>query len=802
VRFLGVIVSIRRGRGNAARAVRFGAAIFGFVPTLASTTARAAEVTAAGFFDRHWPGMVLLALTAAAAGLLLVRLTRLRQARDRLTETVNARTRGLIASNEQLKAEIAERRRAAGELHTSEQRYRALVEDQAQLICQSGPDGTLRFVNTAYAAFHGSTPERLIGRNYLDLLDGEDRAATVEFLSALSAAQPVRTFERQTRRADGERRWHLWNVRAFVDGAGAVESLQAVGTDITERRRTERRLRQLSQAVEQSPVSVVITDTRGDIAYVNPQFERVSGYAADEVMGRNPRILKSGHSPDWVYREMWRTIADGGTWQGEFHNKCKDGSMIWERASISPILDGAGEISNYLCLKEDITLHKEYEAKLVRQATFDEATNLPNRFLAIDRLGQAINNARRHNRKVAVLFVDLDNFKTVNDTLGHAAGDNVLRLAGERFLGNVRGGDTVARLGGDEFMIVLGELTESGDAEVVAEKLVAQFNDPLQLEGGDQFVTTSIGIAVFPEDGTEPQALMRNADAAMYRVKQSGRNGYQFFTREIGRQTRTRVEIEKQLRHAMERGEFQLHYQSIADIDSRGIHHAEALLRWHNVELGDVPPDRFIRIAEETGLITTIGEWVLRTACRQARDWGRAGLPLAWVSVNVSSRQFRNKDFVERITAILQETGMPPDSLNLEITESVLMDEFREIEEKLFRLSDMGIRMTIDDFGTGYSSLSYLRRFPVRTLKIDKSFIFDLMTDPNEAKLVEAIVAMGRSLGLEVIAEGVEETEQMDFLRRLGCDMGQGFLISEPVPADQFAGLLARPREGWPAPAG
>ncbi|MCP5370924.1 MAG: EAL domain-containing protein [Hyphomicrobiales bacterium] len=711
------------------------------------------------------------------------------RAHDQLEEVVAARTRGLIASNELLKREIAERRRAAAELRTSEQRYRALVEDQSDLICRFEPDTTLTFVNRAYARFYGAGPESLVGTRMADTLDDDGRRILLAHLAEFTPERSFRTLEREARGADGEARWHLWSEHAFFDDAGAVTSFQAIGTDITERRRTEARLRQLSQAVEQSPVSVVITDTDGSIVYVNPQFEQSSGYAAAEVLGRNPRFMKSGHTPRAVYEELWRTISAGGQWQGELHNKCKDGSMIWEQAAMSPIYDDQGRIANYLCLKEDITLRKEYESKLVQRATFDHTTGLPNRFLAVDRLGQAIGGARRNKRKIAVLFVDLDNFKMVNDTMGHACGDELLRLAGKRFADQVRRGDTVARLGGDEFMIILGDLADPLDADVVAEKLVGRFNEPFVLDGLDHYVSASVGIAVYPDDGEDPDALMRNADSAMYRVKQSGRNGYRFFTPEMDRQARTRIEVENRLRHALENGELTLNYQPIVQVADGRIHHAESLLRWNNPDLGQVAPDTFIPVAEETGLIASIGAWVLQEACRQMAAWRSAGLSLSWISVNVSSRQFHRKNFVDLVLDTLDACGLEPGCLNLEITESVLMEEFRDIEDQLHRLAAKGVRMTIDDFGTGYSSLSYLRRFPVRTLKVDKSFIRDVIDDTGEAKLVEAIIAMGRSLDLEVIAEGVEEEAQYDFLRDLRCDMAQGFLFGRPVPADAFAEL-------------
>jgi diguanylate cyclase (GGDEF)-like protein len=509
-------------------------------------------------------------------------------------------------------------------------------------------------------------------------------------------------------------------------------------------------------------------------------------------MGRNPSLLRSGYTSDHKYREQWKAITAGREWRGELHSRKKNGEHFWEYVLVSPIKGADGTISHFLTVSEDITLRKEYEDQLVRQANFDDLTGLPNRVLMLDRLQGAVAAARRAERRMALIFVDLDRFKSVNDRLGHAAGDRLLTMASERLQACMREGDTVARLGGDEFAAVLPSLGSQVDAEIIAGRIIEALSAPFVIDGQEVFCTASLGITVYPSDGEEPQVLMRNADAAMYRVKETGRNGFQFFTPEMNAQAAERGRLETHLRYALERGELALHYQPLVDLTSGRVVGAEALLRWNSPEFGAVRPNVFIPLAEDTGLIVPIGAWVLRTACRQAKAWRVANGP-DYVAVNVSIRQFRDGELDQRVADILDEVGLPPAGLELEVTESLLLDDSGAAMASLEALDEMGVRLSIDDFGTGYSSLGYLKRYPFSTLKIDHSFVSGAGEDPDDKALIEAIVAMAHSLRLKVIAEGVETRGQLDFLYAKACDAIQGYYISEPLPPDQFLAFIRTP---------
>lgn len=562
--------------------------------------------------------------------------------------------------------------------------------------------------------------------------------------------------------------------------------------DKTAHRRAEADLRKLSRAVEQSPVSVVITDANGLIEYVNPKFVELTGYTPEEVMGQRPSILKSGFTSDETYTELWRTIVAGREWRGEFRNRKKNGELFWEYASISPIKGADGRISHFLAVKEDITIRKQYEEQLLHRAHFDQLTELPNRLFALDRLSQALHRARQNNKFVALMFVDLDNFKNVNDTLGHAAGDKLLINAAERLKGCVRSTDTIARLGGDEFLIILLDVSNAVGCELVSQKILAAFARPFLLEGHEIFVTASIGVAVYPEDGEDPHVLLSNADAALYRAKEQGRHTYRFFTSEMNARALERFNLESQLRYALDRKELAVHFQPIIDLSVKAVVGVEALLRWNNAKLGNVPPDRFIPVAEDIGLIVPIGEWVLRNACQQLRSWQAIFENPLWISVNVSPRQFLEPGFPRTVAHVLTETGVKAECLELEITERLLLDDSPQTTGTLQELMKMGINFAVDDFGTGYSALSYLKSFAFHALKIDRSFLRDATTNSGAAALATAIIAMAHSLGLKVVGEGAETKSQVEFLYAEGCDMAQGYYFSRPLPAEHFASFLEK----------
>jgi diguanylate cyclase (GGDEF)-like protein/PAS domain S-box-containing protein len=550
-------------------------------------------------------------------------------------------------------------------------------------------------------------------------------------------------------------------------------------------------LRKLNRAVEQSGSGIMIADLRGTIEYVNPRFCQINGYGEEELIGRNPRILKSGETDPEVYRGMWATLAMGEEWRGEFKNRRKDGISYWCMETISPIRDKSGKITHFVAVIEDVSERKFAEATIHRLAFYDPLTELPNRRLLRQSLERAAAWSTRNGMGVALFYVDLDRFKTINDTLGHAAGDALLVAVGRRFRDCVREIDTLARLGGDEFAVVVGNVRSEQDAAAVAEKLVRELRIPVVIDGHELNVTASIGIALYPEDTEDIDTLVKNADTAMYQAKAEGKNTYRFFSRVPGSFSAEGLAIENGLRKAVERGELFLEYQPKMELATGRIYGMEALVRWQHPTLGRIPPVKFIPLAEEIGEIAAIGHWVLLTACRQTQRWRQAGHDLK-VSVNLSALQFHQPDLLEAIAAALAEAGLPAHALELEITESTLVINPEQATRTLRSLRDLGIDISIDDFGTGYSSLGYLKAFPVTVLKIDRSFVDSLGGVRGDRTIVNAIIALAKSLELNVVAEGVENQEQMDILRELDCDAIQGYFLSRPLAPPDFEALMGR----------
>jgi len=563
-----------------------------------------------------------------------------------------------------------------------------------------------------------------------------------------------------------------------------------VFNDVTERKQADEKIRTLYQAIEQSPVSVMVTDTDANIEYVNSTFEQITGYLSTEVLGQNPRMLKSGKTPPQLYREMWQTITSGKAWQGEMMNRKKNGELYWENIHITPVIYDSGTISNYLAVKEDITLRKQQEKKILYQAHFDALTDLPNRFLSLDRLSQLMNEAQRNNRFVAVLFIDLDDFKKINDTLGHDTGDKLLIEAAARLRSGVRDGDTVGRLGGDEFIVLLGGLSGMTDARPVVENLLSKFRDAFRIDGRELMITASVGISVYPNDGDSSSVLLRNADSAMYHSKGEGRNTYTYFTDAMNKDVSRRLALEEQMHGALDRNELYVYYQPKVDVTSCNIIGVEALLRWNNPALGEITPDEFIPIAEQTGLIMPIGQFVLAQALEMMASWQQQYKQPFTTAVNLSPRQFRDPNLVAFIKEAMTQSGVLDESLELEITEGVLMSGHTHIDKALVAIHNLGIKLSMDDFGTGYSSLSYLRRYPFDILKIDRSFIDNITYDLADRELVNAAIAMAHSLGLKVVAEGVETEEQLALLATQGCEIAQGYLFSKPVSAEKITEIL------------
>lgn len=560
-------------------------------------------------------------------------------------------------------------------------------------------------------------------------------------------------------------------------------------------RSAEAELTRYATVFTSSSEGMLITDAAGTIIAANPAFSRITGYTLDEVIGHSPGLLNSGRQDAGFYRRMWSAINSRGQWQGEIWNRRRNGSVYPEWLSISAVHGEDGKVLNYIGIFSDITERKEAEARILHLAHHDPLTNLPNRALLQDRLQQVLLQARRHKRGVAVLLLDLDRFKTINDILGHESGDGLLLQITERCRSTIRDTDTLARLSGDEFVIVLQEVDGAHDAALIARKILDEVALPCQLGEHRITVTASIGIALYDQDGGTPSALLRNADAAMHRAKEAGRNGFEFFSAEMNTSSLGQLLLENQLRGAADRGELLLHYQPKECAISGRLLGLEALLRWQHPELGLVAPGRFIPLAEEIGLIGTIGEWVLGEACRQQRAWLDAGLDIVPVAVNLSAQQLAQQNIVSQISNAINDAGLAPEVIELELTETMLMRDIDRNIHTLIRLRDMGVRLSIDDFGTGYSSLNYLRQFPVNALKIDRSFVSDISAEGNEGKIASAIIGMAHSLGLEAIAEGVETEAQRSFLVAQGCHQLQGYLIGRPVPAGELAPRL-RPRPG------
>ncbi|CAH2031866.1 bifunctional diguanylate cyclase/phosphodiesterase [Trichlorobacter ammonificans] len=549
------------------------------------------------------------------------------------------------------------------------------------------------------------------------------------------------------------------------------------------------KLRKLTHGIENSASAVMITDKNGTIEYVNRKFCQLTGYGIDEAVGQNPRILKSEATPREVFDNLWRTILSGSEWRGELLNRRKNGELYWSIASISPLRDDQGEITHFIANVEDINDRKNAEATIEHLAYYDPLTDLPNRRMLQDRLEIALKRSRRQGSGMALLYLDLDGFKHVNDNLGHPAGDRLLKEMATRYTSLLRDDDLVCRMGGDEFAVILHDVHHDEDAVVVAHRLLEQTAQPVQLDDSEVVVTASIGIALFPKNGDDTRTLEKNADIALYHAKGEGKNTFSFFDEELNSASRNRIALEQRLRQVLEKNELLVLYQPKISLATGKVTGVEALVRWNSPEFGMVSPLRFIPLAEETRMIIPIGEWVLETACRQQVLWQEQGLSLT-MAVNLSSVQFKSPTLIERITAILDKTGMLAEQLELELTESALVEKPNEATWILEQLRSLGCGIAIDDFGTGYSSLAYLKNFPVTVLKIDRTFVRDLAHDSGDRAIAQSVVALANNLDMQTVAEGVEQQEQLAILRELGCAFVQGFIYSRPVPADELPAIV------------
>ena len=557
----------------------------------------------------------------------------------------------------------------------------------------------------------------------------------------------------------------------------------------------QRWLRLVSSALKTAANAIFISTADGKIEWANAALMKLSGYERQELIGQNPRIFSSDAHPPGFWQSFWEAVNSGQSWQHEVINRHKNGSLFPTRQTVTPIEDGHGKITHFISVQEDISQEKKNEEQLRHNATHDLLTGLPNRLLMQEHLQHAINTAHRGQALVAVLFIDLDHFKIVNDSLGHLAGDTLLTEVTARLSACLRAGDTLARLGGDEFVVLLPDISSPLHAAVVANKMIDSLRPAIML--GEHELTTgaSIGISLYPLDGKDGDTLLKNADTAMYNAKESGRNGFRFYVPDMNAKVVRRMGLESDLRRALAQNEFELHYQPQAEISSGKIIGVEALLRWSHPQRGMISPAEFIPIAEETGLIVGIGDWVLTTACRQLKAWEEEGLPLLSMAVNVSVRQFQHETILFAVKKALIETGIDPAKLELEITESVMLAQADTNTQLLRRLHEMGMRLALDDFGTGFSSLGYLRRLPFHVLKIDRTFVSDIGLDADDTAIAVSIIGLAHNLGMKVIAEGVETPAQRAFLKKHKCDFEQGFLLSRPLPPQALADLLRSNQE-------
>jgi diguanylate cyclase (GGDEF)-like protein/PAS domain S-box-containing protein len=696
---------------------------------------------------------------------------------------------GTLLGSEHLRQQIQK------SLRESEERYRtAFLTSPDSINITRLSDGQFMEVNDGFVKLIGWAREEVEGKTTLALniwRNPQDRQRLVE---ALKRDGYCNNLETQFVSKDGRVITAL--LSAHIMELHGQACILSVTRDISERKAAEDQLRKLSQAVEQSSDSIVITDLNANIEYVNEAFVRSTGFSREEALGKNPRILQSGKTPAETYAAMWDALLQGRVWTGEFFNRRKDGTTYVDAAVLSPIRQSDGSITHYVAAMTDITAKKSAEERINSLAFFDPLTDLPNRRLLLDRLKHALASSARTASYGALLFIDLDNFKTLNDTLGHDVGDLLLQQTAQRLVHCVREGDTVARLGGDEFVLLLESLSTNAQdaasgAEAVGEKILAALNEPYMLGGFTGHSSPSIGITLFVDQQESMEDLLKCADLAMYQAKEAGRNTLRFFEPEMQAAITTRAALESDLRKAVQEGEFVLHYQ--AQVDRAGtITGVEVLVRWQHQQRGLVSPLMFIPLAESTGLILPIGRWVLRTACAQLHAWSsQSGLSHLSIAVNVSARQFYQPDFVEQVLAAIEQTGADPTRLKLELTESLLVSNIEDVITKMHKLKAVGVGFALDDFGTGYSSLAYLKRLPLDQLKIDQSFVRDVLTDPNDAAIAKMVIALAGSLGLGVIAEGVESVAQRDFLADQGCYAYQGYLFNRPVPLEEFEKFAA-----------
>jgi diguanylate cyclase (GGDEF)-like protein/PAS domain S-box-containing protein len=711
--------------------------------------------------------------------------------------------------------DVGERRRAEAELQDLLLRQQAILENASVGILFTS-NGVIVHCNPRMEAIYGWAPGELLGRTSdVFFKDTQDYEAFGHRVAPLLAAGELVDIEWQNVRKDGSVLWSRHLAKALPVQNGEQSTIW-ISEDITARKQIEAELAQTQRQLEQrvhertadlekanqqldamfqsSPMAIYTRDLQGIVTSWNPAAERILGWTAAEIVGERLPSLDQDRERELV--ELRRRVLGGDTLlQKEMCLPRNDGQPVHMDMTFAPMRDAQGAITGYLTIVADITERKKAEQQALFLAHHDALTGLPNRLLLQDRLDQAVTQAERSRTHGALIYLDLDNFKQINDTLGHACGDQLLREVTARLKECVRESDTISRQGGDEFLIVLRDLPDTQAAAPVLDKVMTRMQQPLHINGHDLSTSVSMGVALFPEDGRDFETLLRKADLAMYRAKEAGRNTYRYFNEEMSTQASEHMAMRNGLRRALENGELELHFQPQVHLGSGQVLGAEALLRWRTPDGNTVMPGRFIPVAEESGLIVPIGEWVIMEACRQASAWRNAGLPHLCVAVNLSAVQFRRGNIEQTVLQALEATGLPPDCLELELTESIMLQNVEQVLGTVRRLKLLGVKLSIDDFGTGYSSLSYLKRFDIDKLKIDQSFIRDLASDPDDAAIVRAIVQMAHSLNLKTIAEGVETDDMRHMLRVFQCDEAQGYLFARPMPAREFERYL-RSRRG------
>ncbi|MEW5757353.1 MAG: EAL domain-containing protein [Pseudomonadota bacterium] len=691
-----------------------------------------------------------------------------------------------------LENDVAARKAAEQRLLESEQYLQTLLAALPYGVEECDLDGVIRYANPALHRMLGYDTEELIGRRIWEFIadDAAREQAMLGFAAIIERQPSPATYHVRKRARDGQ----VLNVKVDWDykrdAHGRLKGFVGIVTDITEHKAAEEKLRLAERVFESTVEGVVITNREGKIVAVNKAFSKITGYTEEEVIGNNPRFLASGRHDKTFYKAMWESIGAVGYWQGELWNRRKNGEVYPEWVTITSVKDSQGNVTHYAAVFTDISKEKRNENEIEWLAHYDPLTRLPNRLLLNARLLHAIEHARRSDSKVAVLLFDINRFRHVNETFGHQAGDEMLQEISGMLKAALREEDTLARRNGDEFALVLENLIDEDHASTVARKLIELFHQPLSFKGNQMALSVSIGISLYPRDGEDCETLMKHADAARHRAKEQGENNLNFYTSALTDRAMERYTLESALRHALTNQELRLHYQPQVSLDSGRIIGAEALIRWQHPELGLVSPMKFIPLAEETGLIVEIGHWVIQQACAQATRWRERGHHDFCIAVNASARQFRQGGLLHSVRTALEETGLPAHCLEIEIVESMLIEDSAEVDETLRQLRKLGVKLAIDDFGTGYSSLGYLRRFPLDKVKIDRSFIEHVNQSPDDAAIAKAVISMGHSLNMMVLAEGIEDEGQLNYLRWQHCDAIQGYYFSRPLPTQEFDELL------------